>query len=204
MVQTAERRRAYHAAYYAAHADELKAQSSAYHAEHRAEILGKRAVYRANRKELIRVESAEYRATLDKEAVKKYLAQYYVNHRSRLLAQGAKYRATHQEQVQDNRRKWQAAHPEHSQLKKAARRARKLSAERADLTTAQWSAIKQLYGFRCVYCGASPKRLTQDHIIPLSKGGNHTVSNVVPACHSCNSRKWANPPLVPVQPALLV
>ncbi len=31
-------------------------------------------------------------------------------------------------------------------------------------------------------CGAD--WLTQDHITPLSEGGNHTLSNIVPACLS--------------------
>lgn len=34
---------------------------------------------------------------------------------------------------------------------------------------------------RCQYCG-SPKRLTLDHVIPRSKGGNHRWDNVVTAC----------------------
>jgi len=31
-----------------------------------------------------------------------------------------------------------------------------------------------------------------DHVIPLSKGGKHLPSNVVPACASCNSSKGNN------------
>ena len=33
------------------------------------------------------------------------------------------------------------------------------------------------------------ERLTQDHVIPLSKGGQHIKENIVPACPSCNSKK---------------
>jgi 5-methylcytosine-specific restriction endonuclease McrA len=40
----------------------------------------------------------------------------------------------------------------------------------------------------CQYCG-SGKRLTLDHVIPRSKGGQHTWNNVVAACESCNSKK---------------
>ena len=28
-----------------------------------------------------------------------------------------------------------------------------------------------------------------DHALPLSRGGAHTATNVVPACTACNSRK---------------
>lgn len=40
----------------------------------------------------------------------------------------------------------------------------------------------------CQYCG-SGKHLTLDHVIPRSKGGQHTWNNVVAACVRCNSRK---------------
>lgn len=40
----------------------------------------------------------------------------------------------------------------------------------------------------CQYCGSS-KRLTLDHVIPRSKGGQHTWNNVVTACERCNSHK---------------
>lgn len=40
----------------------------------------------------------------------------------------------------------------------------------------------------CQYCGSS-KRLTLDHVIPLSKGGQHRWDNVVTACEQCNQRK---------------
>ena len=40
----------------------------------------------------------------------------------------------------------------------------------------------------CQYCGTS-KHLTLDHVIPRSKGGQHSWDNVVTACSRCNSRK---------------
>lgn len=84
------------------------------------------------------------------------------------------------------------------------RRAAKLHAPINNFTRAQWETIKIHYHFRCVYCGKKPKRLTMDHITPLSKGGSHTYSNIVPACTSCNSKKKNNPPPIPVQPLLLL
>lgn len=34
-----------------------------------------------------------------------------------------------------------------------------------------------------------PDAPTVDHVVPLSKGGQHTMANVQVACYSCNSRK---------------
>lgn len=57
------------------------------------------------------------------------------------------------------------------------------------LTTAEWKAILELYGGRCAYCGS--QGATQDHVVPVSRGGAHTANNVVPSCRPCNSRKGA-------------
>jgi 5-methylcytosine-specific restriction endonuclease McrA len=40
----------------------------------------------------------------------------------------------------------------------------------------------------CQYCN-STRNLTIDHVIPRSKGGQHTWDNVVAACERCNSLK---------------
>ena len=40
---------------------------------------------------------------------------------------------------------------------------------------------------RCQYCGAAAESI--DHVIPRSRGGQHTWDNVVAACRPCNVRK---------------
>lgn len=42
--------------------------------------------------------------------------------------------------------------------------------------------------FECVYCGTR-RDLTLDHVIPSSRGGSHTWTNLVTACKRCNTRK---------------
>lgn len=44
-------------------------------------------------------------------------------------------------------------------------------------------------GWRCVYCGTSASRLTLDHVVPRSRGGDSVWENVVTACSPCNLRK---------------
>jgi 5-methylcytosine-specific restriction endonuclease McrA len=45
--------------------------------------------------------------------------------------------------------------------------------------------------FMCIYCGKthSSGRLTRDHVIPTSRGGDNVWSNVVTACKPCNQNK---------------
>lgn len=59
-----------------------------------------------------------------------------------------------------------------------------------DFTAAEWRDKCALLGNVCIYCGEA-KRLTIDHKIPLSRGGANDISNVVPACASCNLKKRA-------------
>jgi 5-methylcytosine-specific restriction endonuclease McrA len=42
--------------------------------------------------------------------------------------------------------------------------------------------------FECQYCGTR-RELTLDHVIPSSKGGQHTWVNLVAACKRCNAKK---------------
>ena len=43
--------------------------------------------------------------------------------------------------------------------------------------------------WRCVYCGTSTGRLTLDHVVPRSRGGDSVWENVVTSCAPCNLRK---------------
>lgn len=44
-------------------------------------------------------------------------------------------------------------------------------------------------GHTCQYCGRRGERLTVDHVVPRSRGGETTWTNVVTACLRCNLRK---------------
>jgi 5-methylcytosine-specific restriction endonuclease McrA len=116
-------------------------------------------------------------------------------HRRRKVA----YRKAHPEKSRKRTAAYSKAHPEKVRQRDARRRARKIGAPVCDFTAAQWQDMKTLYQNRCVYCGKGKQRLTQDHVIPLSRGGSHTWDNIVPACASCNRSKWTNAPLIPVQ-----
>ena len=68
-------------------------------------------------------------------------------------------------------------------LKRERRRAR-------ELRESQWWKRRLAKGI-CHYCDRSfpPKRLTMDHIVPISRGGKSTKGNVVPCCKECNTAK---------------
>jgi 5-methylcytosine-specific restriction endonuclease McrA len=68
------------------------------------------------------------------------------------------------------------------------RRQRRMAAVVHDLTDGQWRALQDAWG-GCAYCGAADRPLQKDCLLPISRGGRYTLSNVVPACGSCNASK---------------
>lgn len=69
-------------------------------------------------------------------------------------------------------------------------KARRRAAERVGtITVAEWTALVARFQSACAYCGAQNVKLTMDHVVPLARGGAHSLSNVVPACRPCNSAK---------------
>jgi 5-methylcytosine-specific restriction endonuclease McrA len=49
---------------------------------------------------------------------------------------------------------------------------------------------------QCQYCGVieSPRDMTIDHVIPRSRGGENTWSNLVTCCKKCNQKKGNRTP----------
>ena len=56
-------------------------------------------------------------------------------------------------------------------------------------TNNDWLVKKEKYNNSCAYCGISGK-LEKDHIVPISRGGEDKIDNIVPACPSCNRKKY--------------
>jgi 5-methylcytosine-specific restriction endonuclease McrA len=114
--------------------------------------------------------------------------RWYRKHRDAAYAISLAWRRMHPEVCRASCRAWREAHPEYDRAKAERRRALKQGT--ADLLTEQeWQDILSYFGRACAYCLRTDRPLTQDHIVPLTRGGTHSAENVVPACRSCNSRK---------------
>lgn len=160
-------RRAYKAAYDAAHQEQTATYRLANAERLKAQ---KRAYYQAHRAQILtRVKT---RALANPLAISVYHAEHYAKNTARIKANVSAYRA---------------ANPEKKAHLENRRRARKAGNGGSHTLAERLEKFAQL-GNVCYYCGAS-KPLTVDHAVPLSRGGTDDISNVLPACRSCNSRK---------------
>ena len=63
-------------------------------------------------------------------------------------------------------------------------------------TLEDWEDIKKEFNYCCAICGRQEPFtdlwypwLTEDHIIPISKGGANWIKNIQPLCITCNTKK---------------
>jgi len=58
--------------------------------------------------------------------------------------------------------------------------------------TFTWCEVITIFrslGRQCAYCRAVPDEIEPDHVVPLSKGGSNSITNIVPSCPMCNRDK---------------
>jgi hypothetical protein len=80
-------------------------------------------------------------------------------------------------------------------LKNQKRRARKKITVGSH-TLEQWDALRKQHKYTCVSCKKTEpflnqryQYLTEDHIIPICKGGSDNIGNIQPLCLRCNDSK---------------
>ena len=126
-------------------------------------------------------------AEANRDKTKQYLRKHYWSHLEQNRHKSAEAQRQKWAKIKSNDTRW--AFEQRAILCEltARRRARLMGCSVYKITKKE---IIRLYNSPCIYCGGK-KQTTIDHIIPLSRGGSHSVGNIVPACISCNSSKNA-------------
>ena len=144
-----------------------------------------------------------------KEEIDEYQKQYCQDHKKERNEYSKQWRKDNHEYALEYRKQWKKEHPDNVleyQKKWAKTEKGKATSQRGQnkrrtilkeiintLTAEEWLDILEKHNYRCAYCGIEfdcENLPTRDHIIPISKGGNNTKDNIVPACKSCNAKKY--------------
>ncbi len=147
-----------------------------------------REYYAAN-KERLDVVNRAY-AQRHTEELRVYRQQYRAEHldlyENRKPYYGQRYQAN-KEEIRAHQREYQRQHPEYSARRTMRYYARKKGAE-GNHTAAEWIALREWFGNRCLCCGTVGK-VEADHVIPLDRGGSDDIANIQSLCRSCNASK---------------
>jgi 5-methylcytosine-specific restriction endonuclease McrA len=166
--------------------DKKAAMDKRYREKYSEKIAAKHKDWQEKNKSHIR----EYRRNLPqekKEAKKLSDRLYGKSNRDKNITATRKYRAAHPDRVKQISKRYRDTHPEVMALKSMKRRALK---QQNGIFFIRTKELINIYNSKCFYCGDT-SNIEADHIIAISRGGQHSVGNLVAACRNCNSSKGA-------------
>lgn len=131
------------------------------------------------------------------ERVREIARQTYRNNPKHYLKKSKAWRVRNPERWKKMQSDWRRANPERISQLNAKRRALDANAD-GKLTPADVRRITATQKGRCACC-KKKRRLSVDHIIPLSKGGTNWPNNIQMLCRPCNSAKHDIDPITFMQ-----
>ena len=178
--------KAYQKKYREENREQIRANHAAWVArdpEHARKLARERAAkaYKIN-PEKYRAASAKFRKE-NPEQIKISMDKWFEENKEYRREYKKEYRRTHKEEITEYRKK----NPARNKAYKQNRRA-KQSGSGGSFTAQEWKDLCKKYDYRCLCCNRR-RKLTADHVIPVSKGGSSNISNIQPLCGPCNSRK---------------
>lgn len=141
--------------------------------------------------EKVRLSRARWRER-NREHVNARERAYHQDNTERIRERRQKLRARNGEQIRAGEKSRRDRNPHLAWVKTYRRRARRYGIEMVieDFTKAD---VIDRYGDSCFYCEEGAFEET-DHVIPVRRGGPHTLDNIRPVCVSCNRAKWIRTP----------
>ena len=136
---------------------------------------------------IYRVQNREYYLAYDK--------RYNTGHRAKALRQTKEWNKANYKRMREQQHLYFRSPRGKAASKRGCykRRALLATCKVNNLTTPQIRVLLQSESVNCPICGKpfnnNGRKKSIDHVIPLSKRGNNTLSNIRVICLSCNSKK---------------
>ena len=178
--------------------ESIRKESRTYYLKNRTKIIEKSKAYAIDHREERRVYSKKWRMN-NKKKIKEYSIankeelnlkrkKYVENNRDRLRIQKRQTKQNNKEKVLEYQRSYYKNNKDIYRIDRMRRKSKKKGLT-TNFKREDWRKCKEFFNNTCAYCGNGELKLTQDHLAPLTKGGDYTVNNIIPACSSCNSQK---------------
>lgn len=180
-----------------AHRTELRARNKKYCEENHDKVIAySRKFYQEHAKEenarvvKFRQEHREQSREYDRKYYKKCKEEgreYQQLHKEKAAQTKRNYYLRHKQECLERSKNWEKSHPEEYRCWHRNHEVRKINAPGNGITPEDWEYLLER-DKKCLWCGTTHK-LSLDHVIPLTKGGAHDISNAQVLCRSCNSKK---------------
>lgn len=152
--------------------------------------------YREKNKEILNKRSKEYqnKYKYKHKQDKEYYKKYYEKNKQKISERIKKYHIDNKERMELKQKIYKKTESAKISIKNTRMKRRTIT-KTGDVTTQQLQELYENSKF-CYWCNTNlkNKKIHLDHYIPLSKGGEHTLSNLVVSCPHCNLSKNAKDP----------
>lgn len=162
------------------------AQNTAYRISNRDKCIESSRKYKEKNREKIRKSAEKYRKE-NREACLERIKTWQRRNAHYLIEYRRKYYEENKEKIREKQKEYEANNREKKVIREQRRIARKKSLPQT-FTDVEWAECLRFFDNKCCYCGMGGE-MQQEHFIPVSKGGGYEVTNILPACPSCNASK---------------